>query len=154
MLEAVARMIAEGKDFSEILRFIMESKGWSVTKLSERTGIPLSTLYKLLRGERPRYETIVKVLQALKERGFVAVIAARYVLEDVELPEGVKPYPANSFEEVIVSAVRAEREGAAAIVCAPIASGIVEKIVSVPVVTIRPRGSILKAVEQALKRVG
>ena len=39
----------------------------------------------------------------------------------------VREYPVHTMEDAIVAAVRAEREGAIAIVCAPIVSSIIEQ---------------------------
>jgi predicted transcriptional regulator len=129
-------------------------------------GIPQSTLYKLLSGERePNLstlrriaETIVRLTKSSDE--FVAVIASRSALNqltsyEVEI-EGkkvkVREYPANSFEEAVVSAVRAERDGAKAIVCAPILSPVLEKILNVPIVTIIPRNDLLDSIRIAAKK--
>ncbi len=155
MLYKIAEMIAEGLSFGECLKVAMKSTGLTVSKLSQLSGVPKSTIYKILQGENPRYETLSKILSAFRERRrFVALIAARYVVEELETMESVKVYPASSLEEAIVAAVRAEKEGAAAIVCAPIISGLVEKLVDVPVLTIRPRNSVRTALEQALRKVG
>jgi predicted transcriptional regulator len=48
--------------------------------------------------------------------------------------------------------VRAEREGAIAIVCAPIVSSIIEQLVHVPVATIIPRESVQRAIELAARK--
>jgi len=64
----------------------------------------------------------------------------------------IKEYPANSFEEAIISSVRAEREGAVALVCAPIVSPTIEKIVSIPIVTIIPKRDMMEAIEVAVRK--
>ncbi len=61
----------------------------------------------------------------------------------------VREYPVHTMEDAIVAAVRAEREGAIAIVCAPIVSSIIEQLVHVPVATIIPRESVQQAIELA-----
>jgi len=48
------------------------------------------------------------------------------------------------MEECIVSAVRAEKEGASGIVCAPILASIIEKVVDVPVAIIKPDTKTIK----------
>jgi predicted transcriptional regulator len=58
------------------------------------------------------------------------------------------------MEEAIVAAVRAEREGARAVVCAPIVSTTVEKILRIPVATIMPKNSLLDAIETAARKFG
>ena len=42
------------------------------------------------------------------------------------------------MEEAIIAAVNAERDGAKALVCAPIVGPTVEKILNIPVTTIAP----------------
>ena len=84
---------------------------------------------------------------------FVALIAARYVVEGMTFDERVRVYPATTLEDAIVAAVRAEKDGAGAIICAPIISGLVEKLVDVPVITIKPERSVEKAIKTALERL-
>ena len=54
--------------------------------------------------------------------------------------------------DAIVAAVRAEREGATAIVFAPIVSGIIDQHVHVPVATIIPGESVQQAIELAARK--
>ena len=46
------------------------------------------------------------------------------------------------MEEAIIAAVNAERDGAKALVCAPIVSPTVEKILNIPVTTIIPETAL------------
>ncbi|NTV00014.1 MAG: transcriptional regulator, partial [Methanoregulaceae archaeon] len=64
----------------------------------------------------------------------------------------VREYPVHTMEDAIVAAVRAEREGASAIVCAPIVSSIIEQLVHIPVATIIPRESVQRAIELAARK--
>lgn len=57
------------------------------------------------------------------------------------------------MEEAIIAAVNAERDGAKALVCAPIVSPTVEKILNIPVTTIIPKSSLIDAIELALKKM-
>lgn len=135
--------------FKAALEKELKRKGVSIKELSERAGIPVATLYKITSGERdPRFSTVQAIVNALEPRGedFIAVIAAKFLLEDIETnrtsSEGknvkVRGYPAYTMEECIISAVRAEKEGAKGIVCAPILASIIERIVDVPVSIIKP----------------
>ena len=65
----------------------------------------------------------------------------------------LREYSATNIEEAIVAAVRAERDGAAALVCAPIVSPTVEKLLSIPVATIIPRDSLVRAIEVAARKI-
>lgn len=139
----------------------------SVRELADRSGISQSSLYKLLHGRRsPNLSTLREIMRALRQfyhvgdEDFIGLIAARPVLENVEERvaeiEGhrmrVREYPVHTMEDAIVAAVRAEREGAIAIVCAPIVSSIIEQLVHVPVTTIIPRESVQRAIELAARK--
>jgi predicted transcriptional regulator len=64
----------------------------------------------------------------------------------------VREYPVHTIVDAIIAAVRAEREGAIAIVCAPIVSSIIEQLVHIPVATIIPRESVQRAIELAARK--
>lgn len=139
----------------------------NVRELSEKSGIAQSSLYKIMHGKRsPNLSTLRAIIHALRQlyhvgdEAFIGLIAARSVLESVEERvtdvEGhrmrVREYPVHTMEDAIVAAVRAEREGAIAIVCAPIVSSVIEQLVRVPVATIIPRESVQQAIELAAKK--
>ncbi|MDO9549548.1 MAG: helix-turn-helix domain-containing protein [Methanoregula sp.] len=139
----------------------------SVRELAEKSKIAQSSLYKILHGKRsPNLSTLRAIVRALRleyhvgDEVFIGLIAARSVLESVEERmtdvEGhrirVREYPVHTMEDAIVAAVRAEREGAKAIVCAPIVSSVIEQFVRVPVATIIPRESVQAAIELAAKK--
>ncbi|MDP3564990.1 MAG: helix-turn-helix domain-containing protein [Methanoregula sp.] len=139
----------------------------SVRELSDKSSIAQSSLYKILHGKRsPNLSTLRAIIHALRklyhvgDEAFIGLIAARPVLESVEERvtdiDGhrmrVREYPVHTMEDAIVAAVRAEREGAIAIVCAPIVSSVIEQIVRVPVATIIPKESVQAAIELAAKK--
>ncbi len=131
----------------------------SVRELSEKSGISQSSLYKLLHGKR----AIIRALRQLyrtTEGEFIGLIVARSVLDTIEERTAevdtqrvrVREYPVHTMEDAIVAAVRAEREGAVAIVCAPILSSVIEQLVRIPVATIIPRESVQRAIELAARK--
>jgi predicted transcriptional regulator len=139
----------------------------SVRELAQKSGISVSSLYKLLHGRRsPNLTTLREIIRALRQfyhagdEEFIGLLAARPVLESIEERVAdigghrvrVREYPVHTMEDAIIAAVRAEREGAIAIVCAPIVSSIIEQLVHVPVATIIPRGSVQRAIELAAKK--
>ena len=147
---------------------IKEDLDMTVLDFSEQANIPPSTMYKILSGNRePNIKTlrqIVKTVRKLEgsEHGeFIAVIAARPVLDSINETKRkiggtlltIREYSATSIEEAIIAAVRAEREGAKALVCAPIVSTTVEKILRIPVATIMPKNSMIEAIELAAKKI-
>jgi predicted transcriptional regulator len=153
-------------DFPTALNEELEKKDITVKELAGRTGIPVSTLYKItLRDRDPRLSTIKKIVSVLEppKKQFIAVIAAKFLLDSLELVDteyngkkyAIRGYSANSLEECIVAAVRAEKDGASGIICAPILASIVEKIVDVPVGLIRPELSIVQeAIGAVAKKIG
>ena len=136
-------------DFTTALNEELEKKDMTVKDLADITGIPVSTLYKVTLGERdPRFSTVKKIIATLEpERNqFIAVIGAKFILDSLEFREftingktfAIRGYSANSLEECIIAAARAEKDGAAGVVCAPILASIIEKIVDIPVSMLHP----------------
>ena len=140
----------------------------SARDFSRLSGLGESTVYKKLAGERhPNLATLRQVVRSVQDavgarRGrFVALIAARPVVEDLErdfknMGLGdiqVREYHAFNLEEAIIQAIRAEREGAMALVCAPIVSTTIERILHIPVATIAPRQSVLNAIALAASKI-
>jgi len=159
MLSRLIKALLKGEDeFSRELEAIIKEMGIDISDFARKCGVPYSTLYKIIRGQRsPTLGTVRRILSAFKtDEGFLAVIAARHILEETspfreKIP--VRNYPAVNFEEALIMAIRAEKEGAIAIVCAPVLSTTIEKMVDVPVFTMRPKESIIRAVRQAVEKL-
>jgi predicted transcriptional regulator len=153
-------------DFTTALNEELDRKNLTVKELAGLTGIPVSTLYKVTVGERdPRLSTVKKIVAVLEpERDrFIAIIAARFLLDSLEVRETevggkkflIRGYSANSLDECIIAAARAEKDGASGIVCAPILASIVEKIVDIPVGMLRPELSVVsEAITSVAKKIG
>ena len=154
------------KEFSRIIK---EELRMTAAEFSGKSGIPASTVYKLLSGNRePNIKTLRQIVAALRKMegtektGFIAVIAARPVLDYITEKKlklkgrllRIREYSATSMEEAIIAAVRAERDGAKAVVCAPIVATTVEKVLRIPVASIMPRDSLIEAIELAAKKMG
>jgi predicted transcriptional regulator len=148
-------------DFTSALNEELEKKDMTVRELAERTGIPVSTLYKITLGKRdPRLSTVKKIAAVLEPAHdrFIAVIAARFLLDsllfrDIDLHGQnyvIRGYSANSLEECIIAAARAEKDGAGGIVCAPILASIIEKIVDIPVSMLKPDPTCVREAVTAL----
>lgn len=160
--------------FRKALKKALKESRMDAKQFSKISGVSESSLYKILSGRRanPRlstYRKIVKTLRRLegfeeKAEPFIAVIAARPTLDAIEtryihigkhaIP--LREYAATSIEDVIVAAVRAQQEGAKAIVCAPIVSTTVEKVVKVPVSAcpvVECKQPILRAAEIAASKI-
>jgi predicted transcriptional regulator len=154
---------------NEFGRIIKEELRMTAAEFSESSGIPPSTVYKLLSGHRePNIKTLRQIVAVLRKMegtqkpDFIAVIAARPVLDYITEKKlkvhgrllTIREYSATSMEDAIVAAIRAERDGAKAVVCAPIVSPTIEKVLRIPVTTIMPRDSLIEAIELAAKKMG
>ena len=139
-------------DFRTALEEELRRQGMTVKDLAQKAGIPPATLYKLTSNDRDvRLSTVRKIVAVLEppREGFIAVIAAKFLLDEVEGQEAgsgslrlpVRGYTANSIDECIIAAVRAEKEGAAGIICAPVLASIVERVVDIPVAIMKPHPS-------------
>ena len=127
----------------------LDRRQMSLRELAELAGIPPATLYKITSGERdPRLSTMKAIVQALEpyDQDMIAIIAAKFLLDEIGAGTieingrkiKIKGYTANTMEDCIVSAVRAEKEGASGIICAPILATLIERIVDIPVVIVKP----------------
>lgn len=157
----------------EFTRIIKDELHMTAGEFSERSNIPASTIYKLLSGNRePNVKIFRHIISFLREQedkdkperktGFIAVIAARPVLDLItekklkikDRLHTIREYSATSMEEAIIAAIKAERDGAVAVVCAPIVSTTIEKVLRIPVAIIMPRDSLFEAIELAAKKLG
>jgi len=153
--------------FRQALHEVLESLGWTVQELSKRADVSPSTIYKITNEERsPSLDVLRKIVGAVREGeglsagSFIALIVTRRVLDEVverSVQIGgesvrVREYPAATVEDAIVSAIRAERDGAVAVVCAPIVSPTIEKILDIPIATIVPRDSVTEAIKLAARK--
>ncbi len=151
--------------FAEVIK---DDLNMTVIEFSQISGISASTLYKIVSGTRePNVKTlrhIVNTIRGLEEPehgDFIAIIAARHVLDNINETKRkvggklltIREYSASTMEDAIVAAVRAEREGAKALVCAPIVSPTIEKIIHIPVATIMPKDSLMEAIETAARKI-
>jgi predicted transcriptional regulator len=154
--------------FRETLsRVIRDDLRMSAVEFSGMSGIPSSTLYKILSGHRdPNMKTVreivktIKRVEGVKHDEFIAVIAARPVLDNIIEKKmqidgrliTIREYSAVSMEDAIVAAIKAEKDGATGLVCAPIVSTTVEKVLTIPIATIMPRDSLIAAIKLVAKK--
>jgi predicted transcriptional regulator len=166
--ELIDSILESDDAFRLTLKRILKTElGMSIPEFSKKSGISQSTIYKIISEERePNLRTIRQIIKAirkiegLKSEPFVAVVVARSVLNKIEERKVkikgkeiiIREYPANSMEETIISAIKAERDGAVAVVCAPIVSTTIEKILRVPVATIMPKDGLTDAIALAAKK--
>jgi predicted transcriptional regulator len=166
--DLIAGMLREEGGFQKALRDILDDElRMSLNEFCQISGISQSTMYKLLEDKRePNLRTVRQVIKALKvimkadDQRFIAVIAFTNVMEN--LPKSVdfdgmevhvREYPVSTLEDAIIAAVRAERDGALGVVCAPIVAPTVEKILSIPVSTVIPKNSVILAMDRLLSSI-
>jgi predicted transcriptional regulator len=152
-------------DFRTALEEELARRNMTIKELADKAGIPAATLYKLTSGEGDvRLSTVKKIVQVLEPKipAFIAVIAAKFLLDEIEGQEitikgrnyHIRGYTANSIEECIITAVSAEKDGAAGIVCAPILASMIEKIVDVPVAIMKPKAAtVMDAMDVIARRI-
>ncbi|WP_332449236.1 helix-turn-helix domain-containing protein [Methanoculleus sp.] len=85
-------------DFAAALQEELARQEMSIRELADRAGIPAATLYKLTSGRAdPRLSTVRRIVAVLepREKSFIAVIAARFLLNDLDnrdIPVGDRKY--------------------------------------------------------------
>ena len=161
--DLIAGMIREEDGFQKALRRVMENDlHMTVNEFSKATGISQSTMYKILEDQRePNLRTARAIIRAVKimsgEEGqnFIAVIASHQVLQVLEKetivegrPVKLTEYPVSTVEDAIIMALRAERDGAIGVICAPIVAPTIERILTIPVSPVIPTDSISMAIER------
>jgi predicted transcriptional regulator len=147
----LAASLRSDAELAKELRRVLDDLGVSASKFSKISGIPLSTIKKVLRGRGGvTLSTLRKILKAIEliegkpAKPFVAVVAAVTTLSKLRPlalePQGqvveVRGYGVSTLDEAIKASLRAQNDGAAAIVCAPIVAHLIKDLVSIPIVTL------------------
>lgn len=161
--DLIAGMLREEGGFQKALRSVLEDElDMTLSEFCAASGLSPSTMYKILEEKRePNIRTVREIVKAVRTLAdpaaehFIAIIASNVSMDlipgTVDLNGRVIPlreYPVNTVEDAIIAAVRAERDGALAVVCAPIVAPTVEKILTIPVSRVIPTGSILRAIDR------
>ena len=151
--ELINSALTSNESFISTLKSAMRRQGVTMKDLSDGSGIPLSTLNKIISQERDlRLSTLRQIIQYFQPKAsakesdlVVGVIAARSSLDKfskhiVEFNGRnviIKEYPASDIEGAIISAIKAEREAVDGLICASIVASIIEKFVRMPIMTIK-----------------
>lgn len=161
--DLISGMLREEGGFQKALRNILDEElNMSLNEFCQISGISQSTMYKILEDKRePNLRTVRQVIKSLKiiiepeDSHFIAVIASTMVVENLPktidmdgLTVAIREYPVSTVEDAIIVAVRAERDGALGVVCAPIVAPTIEKILAIPVSRAIPHNSVLKAIDR------
>ncbi len=159
--DIISGMLREEGGFQKALKsMIVDELDMTVNEFCDASGLSKSTMYKILEEKRePNLRTVRQILKILKSMSsesdnFIAVIASDTVLDDLpsevefdDLVVDVREYPVSTVEDAIIASLRAERDGAIGVVCAPIVAPTVEKILTIPVSTVIPTTSLVKAID-------
>jgi len=150
--DLLAAAMESDEAFAAKLKGVMKQLGITSMELSEGSGVPLSTINKIISQNRDlRCSTLRKIiiyLKGLESQNadiVIGVIAARSTLDSIkkhQLSLGrrkvlLREYPASSVEDVISGGLRAERERIDGLVCAPIVANLIEGFVRVPIMTVK-----------------
>jgi predicted transcriptional regulator len=160
--------------FVDELRKALEERNIPASEFAKQAGISTSALYKIIAGQRlnlkmDTYRKIINYIRKIESANenkdrtpFIAIIAYKSLLENMPTSQFkdkatgfvVREYAARTLEDCLEAAVEAEKDGAKALVCAPVLASTLERLVSIPVVTIHPSvDSILDAARRAVDKV-
>ena len=161
--DLISSMLRDEGGFQTAFREILDNElKMSLNEFCQVAEISQSTMYKILEERRePNLRTIRQIIKAINRinrrdsEKFVAVIASPRFMEGlprsletgVNGPVAIREYPVSTVEDAIIAAVRAERDNALGIVCAPIVANTVEKIISIKVYTVFPLDSVINILD-------
>jgi predicted transcriptional regulator len=169
--EFVYGVFTNKKTLKDAVKESIKKLGLTIKQFSQIANITESNIYKITSGEikDPQVSTIIKIVDCLKEyeQGttangkFIAVITERATLETIpqEITEEgeqimIKNYAASDIEQGMIQGINAERDGATAIICGPITAYTLEKIVKIPVISLKIEETQLRdAIKKTLKKI-
>jgi len=147
----IRALMKSNLEFIHFFKEYLKREGVSINEFSKESRIPLNTLYKLTSSQDKdfRISTLRQLYQSIDklsglDKPFVALISSRGVLDRVRMKSFnvggkdvfIREYPSLSIEEVLKSAVRAEKDGALGVICGPIAASIIGDVLSIPISSI------------------
>ena len=163
-------LIKSNQAFIATFKELLFKHNMTVTDFCEKTKIPESTAYKILSDPQKdfRVSTLRNLIHAVQKlegtlnegtvfgiittRGALDLVNRRIRLFNKDII--IKEYPATTIEEEIIQGIRAEREGVSGIICGPIAATTLEKVVNIPVITIRfERRLLMESIEKLLSKI-
>ena len=157
------------ENFGEELKGTIAKLGKNIKEFSEESGIPKSTLYKIVSNEEKdfRRSTLKQIVETVKrlegygQENIIGIITTRGALDMIgkSFEFGgkvvkVKEYPATTIEEEIIQGIRAEKEGVRGLICGPIAATTLEKIVDIPIVALRfEEGPLINSMKKLMEKI-
>jgi len=163
-------IIEDEKQLAVTIKRVTQEFNLTLKELAEKTGIPVSTMYKMSSVEPDtRISTLKKLILFVKQEeekelfkeNMVGLITSRDVLDEfgriIEVDGEkihIREYLANTIEEEIILGVRAKKEGVAAIICGPVAANTLKRILDIPVIGIAfSRNSLVEAIKKAKPKI-
>jgi predicted transcriptional regulator len=155
--------------FGDELKDTIAKLGKNIKEFSEESGIPKSTLYKIVSSEEKdfRRSTLRQIVETVKRlegygretvigiittRGALDTIGGSFEIGGKEVK--VNEYPATTIEEEIIQGVRAEKEGVKGLVCGPIAATTLEKVVDIPITALRfEEGPLINSIRRLVEKI-
>lgn len=150
--ELISAALTSNEAFSSALKSIMRRMEISAKEMSQSSGVPLSTINKILSECRDlrlsTFREILRYIRSLERPSadlVIGIIAARPSLDRVSkhqlITKGkrvlIREYPALTIEDAIIAAIKAERDRVNGLVCAPIVASTIEKFVRIPIASIK-----------------
>ena len=158
-----------GEDFGEVLKDTIGKLGKNIKEFSEESGIPKSTLYKIVSNEEKdfRRSTLKQIVETVKQlegygrENVIGIITTRGALDMIgrSFEFGgkvvkINEYPATTIEEEIIQGIRAEKEGVRGLICGPIAATTLEKVVDIPIVALRfEEGPLISSIKRLMEKI-
>ncbi len=155
--------------FGEQLKEYIGKLGLNIKEFSKESGIPKSTLYKIISNEEKdfRRSTLKQIIDTVKRlegygrQNVIGIVTTRGALDTIGRSfqiDGetirVNEYPATTIEEEIIQGVRAEKEGVKGLICGPIAATTLEKVVNIPITALRfEEGPLINSIKSLAKKI-
>lgn len=155
--------------FGEKLKACIGRLGKNIKEFSEESGIPKSTLYKIVSNQEKdfRRSTLKQIIETVRRlegygqekaigiittRGALDTIGSDFVIDGKAVK--VSEYPATTIEEEIIQGVRAEKDGVKGLICGPIAATTLEKVVDVPITALRfEEGPLINSIKRLVEKI-
>ena len=164
------KIIVSNEEFIWELKKLFIEKNMTALDFSKKTKIPESTLYKILSDPKKDFRIstlrqIVKTIKEMEERKLkvdtIGIITTRealdYISKSIKVKEKtikIKEYPANTIEEEIVQGINAQKEGVKGIICGPVAATTIEKVVDIPVLSLRfEKELLIKSIKNIANKI-
>jgi len=168
--DLIDKIILSNEEFILELKKLLIEKNMTALDFSKKTKIPESTLYKILSDPKKDFRIstlrqIVKTIKDMEEKKFkvdtIGIITTRealdYISKSIKVKNKtikIKEYPATTIEEEIVQGINAQKEGVKGIICGPVAATTIEKVVDIPVISIRfEKELLMKSIKNIANKI-